>query len=137
MTTAPSPPAQPASRRDLEARIIAKAWRDPAYKARLLSDPKSVLQEELKAIDPSIELPNSLQIKVQEEKADRFHLVLPVAPQGVSTEPVAPGETPPPTPSAMAAVLVSNAAAQLVGTSILQAVVQTGPTSNSTLISGC
>jgi len=54
----------PASRRDLEARIIANAWRDPKYKEALLKDPKAVLESELRKIDPTISLPDTLKVLV-------------------------------------------------------------------------
>ena len=79
-------PATPVltTRRDLEARIIAKAWRDPQYKARLLKAPKTVLQDEIKAIDPAIELPDALKVHVHEEAPDVYHLVLPRNPRDIS-----------------------------------------------------
>ncbi|KJS38423.1 MAG: hypothetical protein VR70_09960 [Rhodospirillaceae bacterium BRH_c57] len=73
----------PASRRDLEARIIANAWRDPKYKEALLKDPKAVLESELRKIDPTISLPDTLKVQVHEEAADTFHLVLPRDPRDV------------------------------------------------------
>lgn len=85
MTTTPVvSPEAPMTRRDLEARIIAKAWKDPDYKARLTKDPKAVLQDELHAIDPSIALPDSLKVQVHEESPDTFHLVLPRNPNDIS-----------------------------------------------------
>ncbi|MEM7506488.1 MAG: NHLP leader peptide family RiPP precursor [Pseudomonadota bacterium] len=65
------------TRRDLEAKVIARAWRDPAFKKRLLADPKSAVADELKAAYPDFELPEDLQIKVHEEAPNKFHLVLP------------------------------------------------------------
>ncbi|MEI7606519.1 MAG: NHLP leader peptide family RiPP precursor [Rhodospirillaceae bacterium] len=85
MTTTPTQtPRKPLTRRELEALIIAKAWRNPAYKKRLSENPKAVLQEELKAIDPSIKLPDSLQVQVHEEDPDLFHLVVPRNPADIS-----------------------------------------------------
>ncbi|KJS38424.1 MAG: hypothetical protein VR70_09970 [Rhodospirillaceae bacterium BRH_c57] len=72
-----------ASRRDLEARVIANAWRDPKYKKALLKDPKAVLESELRKIDPTISLPDTLKVQVHEEAADTFHLVLPRDPRDV------------------------------------------------------
>ena len=63
------------TRRDLEAKIIANAWRDPEYRKRLEADPKAMVSEELKKVDPSIELPDSLKVNVHQEDADTFHLV--------------------------------------------------------------
>jgi hypothetical protein len=72
------------TRRDLEARIVAKAWKDPNYKARLLSNAKAVLQNEISAVDPSVLLPPALQVRVHEEAPDVYHLVLPRNPKDIS-----------------------------------------------------
>ena len=72
---------QSMTRRDLEAKIIANAWRDPEYKKRLMDDPKAVLEEALKGIDPDISLPKDLSVNVHEEDANTFHLVLPRDPR--------------------------------------------------------
>ncbi|MEO0670057.1 MAG: NHLP leader peptide family RiPP precursor [Pseudomonadota bacterium] len=78
------------TRRDLEAKIIANAWRDPAYRKRLEADPKAVVSEELKKVDPSIELPDSLKVNVHQEDADTFHLVLPRDPRDLKVVDVVP-----------------------------------------------
>jgi hypothetical protein len=80
----PTPPAQPMTRRELEAKIVAKAWRDPSFKALLLSDPKAALQYELTAIDPGIRLPPALEVHVHEESPNSYHLVLPRNPKDIS-----------------------------------------------------
>ena len=65
------------------AAIIAKAWKDPDYKSRLIQNPKAVLRNELYEIDPSITLPDALNVQVHEETADLFHLVLPRNPTDI------------------------------------------------------
>lgn len=72
------------TRRDLEARIVAKAWRSPDYLHRLRNDPKGVLQEELRSVDPRIRLPENLEVHVHEESATRYHLVIPRNPREIS-----------------------------------------------------
>ncbi|MGH6671543.1 MAG: NHLP leader peptide family RiPP precursor [Xanthobacteraceae bacterium] len=72
------------TRRDFEARVIAKAWKNPAYRQRLLSNPKGVLQQEISVVDPSVVLPSSLQVQVHEESPDIYHLVLPRNPKDIS-----------------------------------------------------
>ena len=81
-----APATRPAAltRRDLEARIVAKAWKDPSYKARLLNDPKAVLQSEISAIDPAVSLPAALQVSVHEEGPNLYHLVLPRNPREIA-----------------------------------------------------
>lgn len=84
----PEAPATPMTRRDLESRIVAKAWRDPAYRAALIADPRGTLQAELQSIDPSIALPPALQVHVHEESANTYHLVLPRNPKDISLQEV-------------------------------------------------
>lgn len=55
-------------------KVIATAWSDDAYKARLVSDPKSVLAE------GGVELEDGVDIKVVEDTSSVRHLVLPAAP---------------------------------------------------------
>ncbi len=69
------------NRQELEARIVAKAWADPAYRERLLADPKALLAEELQADYPELKLPEDLQVKVVVETPLEMTLVLPVNPQ--------------------------------------------------------
>ena len=80
------------TRRGFEARIVSKAWRDPQYKARLLQDPKGVLEEEVQAIDPSVTLLDALNVDVHEEGPDTYHLVLPRNPNEISLGEVVPDE---------------------------------------------
>jgi hypothetical protein len=72
------------TRRAFEARIIAKAWKDPKYKQALLTNPKALVQQEIAAIDPSVSLPAALQVQVHEEAPNIYHLVLPRNPKGIS-----------------------------------------------------
>lgn len=111
-----NPPAAtgPMSRRDLEARIIANAWRDPDYAARLHKDPKSVLADELKSIDPSIKLPDSLKVHVHEETADTFHLVLPRNPKDIKLSEVMGSDLEAIAPQTIAVVVVVAAGAVVV-----------------------
>jgi len=60
------------SENELEiARIIAKAWRDPAFKAALLAAPTSVLEAE------GMDVPAGGTVTVVENTDNHFHLVLP------------------------------------------------------------
>ncbi len=56
--------------------VIAKATRDEAFKARLMNDPKAVLEE------AGFELPDGLAVRVVENTDRTMHLVLPVPPEG-------------------------------------------------------
>ena len=55
-------------------KIIARAWSDEGYKARLVSDPRSVFEE------AGLDLPEGLDIRVVEDTPDVRHFVLPLAP---------------------------------------------------------
>lgn len=59
----------------LRDQVIQKAWEDPGFKQRLLTDPKSVLREEL-----GIHLPDHITLKTVEEGSNEFYLVIPPSP---------------------------------------------------------
>ena len=56
------------------AKIIAKAWRDPAFKAELIANPAAALKAE------GIDVPNGMALTVLENTDKQFHLVLPPVP---------------------------------------------------------
>lgn len=80
----PASGARPLTRRELEAKIIARAWRDPRFKKQLLENPHAAMQTELRDIDPSIVLPAALQVHVHEETPNVYHLVLPRNPRDIT-----------------------------------------------------
>jgi hypothetical protein len=55
-------------------KVIATAWSDDDYKARLVADPAAVLSE------AGVDLEEGVSIKVVEDTADVRHFVLPAAP---------------------------------------------------------
>ena len=57
---------------DMQSRIIARATEDEAFRARLLTDPKAVVQEELE-----VAIPEGFTVEVHEESGTTAHLVLP------------------------------------------------------------
>jgi hypothetical protein len=59
--------------RDLEAQVIAQAVQDPAFRARLLAEPKAVFA------DRGLSIPPEIQIQVLQETAEQYYLVLPAA----------------------------------------------------------
>ncbi len=61
---------------DTHAQIISKAWQDPAFKQKLLSDPHSALAE------AGVQVPAGTNIQVHENTPTTTHLVLPQAPAG-------------------------------------------------------
>ncbi len=59
---------------DLQAEIVAKFWKDEAFKQELLSNPNAAL----KAL--GVEVPSNIEVQVIEETANKVYLVLPVKP---------------------------------------------------------
>ena len=60
--------------------VVARAWRDEAFKQRLLSDPAGVLREE------GIEVPAGQQVRLVENTDQVMHLVVPQKPPNLSDE---------------------------------------------------
>ena len=58
--------------KELRMKIVGKAIGDADFRARLLSDPKGAIEQEL-----GVTIPASLSIKVHEERGTTAHLVLP------------------------------------------------------------
>ncbi len=56
------------------AKIVAKAWRDPAFKAELIANPAAALKAE------GIVVPAGMTVTVLENTDKQFHLVLPPVP---------------------------------------------------------
>ncbi len=56
------------------AKIVAQAWADADYKARLLADPAAVLKE------AGLDLPAGVDLRVVENTANLAHFVLPAPP---------------------------------------------------------
>ena len=59
--------------RELEAQVLAQAVQDPAFRARLLAEPKAVFAER------GLSIPPEIQIQVLQETAEQYYLVLPAA----------------------------------------------------------
>jgi len=56
------------------AKVIARAWRDPAFKAKLIADPEGTLREAGAPVPPGVKM------TVVENTSKHFHLVLPLKP---------------------------------------------------------
>ena len=67
-------------RNEFEASIVARAWKDEAFRKRLKDDPRGVVEEELKKVNPDATLPDSVKVDVLEETVDQIYLVVPVNP---------------------------------------------------------
>ncbi|BAI74515.1 nitrile hydratase (plasmid) [Azospirillum sp. B510] len=66
----------PMSRRELEAKIVARAWSDDDFKAKFLADPKAMFEEHL-----GTKLPETLVMTAHEETPDTIHFVIPAKPR--------------------------------------------------------
>lgn len=64
------------------ARVVAKAWTDPEYKKRLLTNPAKVLKAE------GVKTPKGAKVHLHENTAKEVHIVLPKRP----AEPLAEDE---------------------------------------------
>ena len=58
--------------KEMQAKIVGKASEDADFRARLLSDPKGAIEQEL-----GVTIPASLSVEVHEESGETAHLVLP------------------------------------------------------------
>lgn len=67
------------TRRDLEARIVARARADEEFRQRLMTDPRGAVVEET-----GISVPESVQIQVVEETPETAYLVIPMNRTAVS-----------------------------------------------------
>ena len=60
------------------SQIVAKCWADDSFKQQLLAEPLATLKAE------GIELPDGLAVKVLDNTANVFHLVIPAKPTELS-----------------------------------------------------
>ncbi|MBD0361280.1 MAG: NHLP leader peptide family natural product precursor [Coleofasciculus sp. C3-bin4] len=65
----------PKTRKDLEAKIIAKAWEDEVFRQELLRNSSEAIAKTLGA-----KLAENLEIRVVQETPNNLYLVLPVKP---------------------------------------------------------
>jgi Nitrile hydratase, alpha chain len=69
------------SRRDLEDKIVARAWADEGFRERLKADPKGAVAQET-----GITVPEAIEIEVLEETPEKGYLVIPVNRVEISDE---------------------------------------------------
>src|SRR5215469_8639782 len=67
------------TRRDLETRLIEKAWRDPVFRKDIVKDPKGMLEKHT-----GQKLPGQLRIYVHEEDANTLHFSIPSPPSNLN-----------------------------------------------------
>jgi hypothetical protein len=71
--------APPLTRRDLETQLIEKAWKDPAFRKDIISDPRGMFEKYL-----GRNLPEQVKVFVHEEDANTLRLSIPAAPGNLS-----------------------------------------------------
>lgn len=57
------------------AKVVARAWSDAEFRANLLANPAAALS------DAGVTVPAGVSVKVLENSADTYHLVIPRAPE--------------------------------------------------------
>jgi Nitrile hydratase, alpha chain len=67
--------ADQSTRRDVELQLIEKAWKEDAFRQALRSDPRGAVETALGS-----KLPAGMLVKLVEETANTFYLVLPANP---------------------------------------------------------
>jgi hypothetical protein len=67
--------------REVEAKLVGRAWEDEAFKQALLNDPCAAIEQAT-----GLKLPAGLDVKVLEETSDTLYLVVPVNPLGQALE---------------------------------------------------
>lgn len=65
----------PMTRRELEAKIVARAWEDEDFRRRFLANPKAMFEEYL-----GTKLPENLVMTAHEEDTNSLHFVIPAKP---------------------------------------------------------
>src|SRR5215469_13385818 len=71
--------AQGVTRRDLETRLIEKAWTDPDFRRNIVNDPKGMFEKHT-----GQKLPVEMTIYVHEEDANTLHFSIPPAPSNMT-----------------------------------------------------
>ncbi|MBD2387099.1 NHLP leader peptide family RiPP precursor [Cylindrospermum sp. FACHB-282] len=61
---------------NLEAKIIARAWKSEEYKQELLNNPKAVIEREF-----DIQIPEEVTVQILEETPTNLYFVLPMRPE--------------------------------------------------------
>lgn len=66
------------NKKDFEAMINAKAWKDPKFRKKLLSDPKGALKE------MGVDIPKNIKVRVVEDDKTTVTFVIRPSPQVAS-----------------------------------------------------
>jgi hypothetical protein len=63
------------NRKEIERKLINRAWQDDTFKRSLIADPEEAIRKE------GIDLPGNIEIKVVEETLNIIYLVIPQRPE--------------------------------------------------------
>jgi hypothetical protein len=74
------PDETPKTRKDFEAALIARAWKNEEFKKRLLSNPKEVIEEEIAKMGGG-HLPADMEVRILTEDPKHIYIVLPQNPR--------------------------------------------------------
>lgn len=72
------------NRSEIEAQLVARAWRDPEFLDALKSDPYPIIEHETHKYFPYFKIPENCKVTVLEESEDHLVLVFPMQPETVS-----------------------------------------------------
>jgi hypothetical protein len=67
------------SMESLKEQIIKKAWAEPAFKEKLLADPKTAIKDAF-----GVEVPDHIEVKALAEQPDLYYLIIPQNPEDVT-----------------------------------------------------
>jgi hypothetical protein len=67
---------QTLSRREIEEKIVALAWKDDAFRRSFVADPKGQFEKHL-----GVKLPAALKMSVHEEDGSHLYFVIPAKPK--------------------------------------------------------
>jgi hypothetical protein len=73
----------PSMQEEFHRKLIERAWKDPAFRQRLVADPKPVIEEMF-----GIELPEGLDLKVLTETQNSLYIVIPSNPAEFEEKPL-------------------------------------------------
>jgi hypothetical protein len=73
------------TRRDVETRLITRAWKDEAFAADLRRNPRAAVEAELKRLGIDKSLAGG-EVKVLEETPTTLYLVIPAKPAGALSD---------------------------------------------------
>lgn len=65
----------------LKEQIIQKAWEDAEFKKQLIANPKDAIKEAF-----GIDVPDTIDVEVVEESANKYYLVIPENPTTIKEE---------------------------------------------------